>query len=480
MVRVLMSVAPGMGHINPALPVAKRLVERGHQVWFQTGSKFADRVEATGARFVPSERLEPTSPPAGELSRPPIAATSQWARWGPRGLCRRVGRRLDRSLNRGRLGAYADARAAFNAMLEATLIRPMPDQLREYRIILEQFPADVIVVDLYCLGAMALHELGGPPWATLGVTAMMPASPDTPPPGTGLPPATTAMQRAHYGILSWLGKNVVFRPLRAALDRERAHLGLPPIPRHRELAECFFSPFLHIQGTTSAYEFSTRFLPPQVHLVGPLLPVGTPDFAPPAWWPDLDSGRATILVTQGTVRTSASNLVLPTLRALADDDVLVVAAIPDVEALGPLPPNARAESFIPYDVLLPRVDVLVTNGGYLGVQTALAHGVPMVIAGTTEDKRDIGVRVAWHGAGIDLGTDTPTPEQIGQAVRAVLSDPSYRDNARRLQADFAQHDGPTTAATLIEELAHDGRPIVRAGRFDDTRHAGLRPLALAE
>ena len=40
--------------------------------------------------------------------------------------------------------------------------------------------------------------------------------------------------------------------------------------------------------------------------------------------------------------------------------------------------------------MLPQVSVLVTNGGYGSVSQALAAGVPIVSAGLTEDKAEIG------------------------------------------------------------------------------------------
>lgn len=124
-----------------------------------------------------------------------------------------------------------------------------------------------------------------------------------------------------------------------------------------------------------------------------------------------------------------------------------------------LPANARVERFIPHAVLLPHVDVMVTNGGYNGVLTALAHGVPLVAAGRSEDKQEVSARIAWAKAGIDLKTDTPSAEQLAIAVRRVLCEPIFRRNAERIQADFAQHDGPTEAAMLLEQLAQTKRPV---------------------
>ena len=85
-----------------------------------------------------------------------------------------------------------------------------------------------------------------------------------------------------------------------------------------------------------------------------------------------------------------------------------------------LPANVRLERFIPHDVLLPHVDAMVTNGGYGGVQQALAHGVPLVVAGDSEDKPEVAARVQWSGAGINLHTGRPSPAMVARAVRRVL------------------------------------------------------------
>ncbi|MGH3820631.1 MAG: glycosyltransferase, partial [Pseudonocardiaceae bacterium] len=99
--------------------------------------------------------------------------------------------------------------------------------------------------------------------------------------------------------------------------------------------------------------------------------------------------------------TALNELVTPTVSGLAGDDVLVVAVgvrDPDELGLPSLRPNVRVARFIPFTLLLPFVDVYVTNGGFGGVQYALSHGVPIIVAGTTEDKPEIGHRVAYAGA----------------------------------------------------------------------------------
>ncbi|WP_366053941.1 nucleotide disphospho-sugar-binding domain-containing protein [Microcoleus sp. PH2017_34_RAT_O_A] len=73
----------------------------------------------------------------------------------------------------------------------------------------------------------------------------------------------------------------------------------------------------------------------------------------------------------------------------------------------PLPENLRLAQFIPFYHLMPYVDVMVTNGGFGGVQIALSHGVPLVVAGATEEKPEIAARVAWGSVGINLKTGRP-------------------------------------------------------------------------
>jgi UDP:flavonoid glycosyltransferase YjiC (YdhE family) len=128
---------------------------------------------------------------------------------------------------------------------------------------------------------------------------------------------------------------------------------------------------------------------------------------------------------------------------------------------GGLPANARIAPFIPFGALLPHVDVMITNGGFGGVQLALAHGIPLVVAGATEEKPEIAARVAWSGAGINLQTKTPTPGQLRAAVREVQANPRYRHNAQLIQSDYARHNAPEEAAALLEQLAATGQPVLR-------------------
>ena len=141
------------------------------------------------------------------------------------------------------------------------------------------------------------------------------------------------------------------------------------------------------------------------------------------------------------------------------------AASPDTlgSAYGePLPANVRVTDFVPYDLLLPHVGAFVTNGGYTGVTLALAHGVPLVQAGTTEEKAEIAARIHWTGVGVRLGTTRPTPDAVAGGVHRVLGPSSYRARAQAVRAQMQEHDAGREGADLLERLAETRRPVLGA------------------
>jgi UDP:flavonoid glycosyltransferase YjiC (YdhE family) len=204
------------------------------------------------------------------------------------------------------------------------------------------------------------------------------------------------------------------------------------------------------------FEYPLRHPRPNIRFVGPLSRTTRSGVATPAWWKDLDGGRPLVHVTQGTIANDdVSQLILPTIEGLADEDVLVVVSTggrPVDSIPGPFPANVRVAEYLPYDRLFPRLSAFVTNGGYGGLHYALEHGVPIVAAGTTEDKLETTARVAWSGAGVNLRTESPEPAAVRDAVLRVLSVPGYRLAAERIGAEIVASHGLAGLDAAITEL----------------------------
>jgi UDP:flavonoid glycosyltransferase YjiC (YdhE family) len=181
---------------------------------------------------------------------------------------------------------------------------------------------------------------------------------------------------------------------------------------------------VYLQPTVPSLEHPRSDLPDNVRFIG-MIPAEAPrDWVAPSFWHELDGARPIVHVTQGTIANAQPVLIAPTLEGLANEDVLVVVATggrtPESLGLTNVPHNARIGTFLSYPELLPKTSAMVTNGGYGGVQMALAHGVPVIVAGTSEDKPEVATRVAGSGAGINLKTAAPKPEQVRGAVKALL------------------------------------------------------------
>jgi UDP:flavonoid glycosyltransferase YjiC (YdhE family) len=277
-----------------------------------------------------------------------------------------------------------------------------------------------------------------------------------------LPPATTQAQRDDYAAVYREHDEHLYQPVGDRLNRSLQIMGVGPLSMPMfdsvvELADAY------LQLTVPSFEFPRAF-PASVHFVG--RPPIIPDQAPlPAWAHELDGSRKVVLVTQGTVANHNFGLLIaPTLAALADDpDLLVVATAGGrpVEAIpGPIPSNARLAQYLPFEWILPKADAFVTNGGYGSVNQAMSFGIPLVTAGLTEDKADVNARVAWSGVGIDLATNEPTPQALRDAVRAVLTSPTYRRRASSMADEFGGIDTRAEILRIIGEFAHAPREAV--------------------
>lgn len=431
MARFLLGTIPVVGHVTPGVAIARTLVERGHEVCWYTGKAFQSTIEATGAQFIPIT--------TGLDYSNPQNIPQEWA---------------DR-----RNALRGPAQLKFD--LKHFFIDAAVGHVQDLTQVLKTFAADVLLTDAFFLAGAWLSEQGGPPWAEFGISALGFSSQDTAPFGLGLKPNASWFGRWRNRSLQWLSQQLLFQELTTYTNQLREPLGLPPS------SQSFFdtlSPFLYMAATIPSFEYPRHDLPPQVHFIGPLRSPSSTAFTLPDWWHELEGNQPVIHVTQGTVATQPTDLIIPTLQALAGEDVLVVATTVGVELnslLASPPANARIEPFIPHAQLLPHVDVMITNGGFNGVQMALAHGIPLIVAGQTEDKPEIGARVEWSGVGINLRTKSPRPAQIQRAVNTVLKGTSYKIKATALQAEINQYCSSELAATLLEQLASTKQPVLR-------------------
>jgi UDP:flavonoid glycosyltransferase YjiC (YdhE family) len=338
---------------------------------------------------------------------------------------------------------------------------------------LSDFPADVIIGDDMFFGALPMllgPRSKRPPIVLCGTSLLHWRREDGAPHFIGLPPAVTPEQRDVYAAIAREFDQIVDQPVARRLNPILDDLGVGPLSTTPldsvvELADAY------MQLTVPSFEFP-RDIPAGVRFIG--TPPIIPNQAPlPPWAHELDGSRKVVLVTQGTVANHNFDLLIaPTLAALANEpDLLVIATAggrPIDTIPGSIPGNARVASYLPFEWLLPKVDVFVTNGGYGSVNQAMSFGIPLVTAGLTEDKAGVNVRVAWSGVGIDLAANQPTPQALHEAVRTVLDQSGYRLRASQMADEFA---GIDTRAEILSTINHVLQP---SGQENSRRGKAIR------
>ncbi len=427
--KILLASALGTGHINPILAVGRIMLDEGHEIAMLSGRAYRERIERAGIAFHP---FPPEVDFNSLLDAVPelkdIPPGPQWMR----------------------------------VAMQGYLVDPIPGQHKGLQQALRAFPADLIIADemIFGLLPMLLGARSNRPAVVMCGTSILHARRDDGAPGfVGFPPATTQAQRDEYAAIAQEHHRLVHHPVGRHLNQLLRQFGVGPLSmRLFESGERLADAYMQL--SVPGFEYP-RETPHRAQFIGamPIIPKQAPV---PAWGRDLDGSHKVVLVTQGTVANhDFDRLVTPALAALGSEpDLLVVVTTGGrpIDAIpGPIPANARISSYLPFEWLLPKVDVLVTNGGYGSVNQALSFGIPLVSAGLTEDKAEVNTRIAWSGVGINLATNEPTPDALREAVRSVLDTPDYRLRAGRMATEFAAIDTRSEILRIVLQVTQDQR-----------------------
>jgi MGT family glycosyltransferase len=446
--KILIASTPATGHLNPLLAIGHILIAESHEVAFLSGSALRSRIEGIGAPF----HAFPAGADFDLRDIPSVAPEIKDLPPGPEWL---------------------------RVIVERVFIDPVPAQHKGLQQVLRDFPADVIIGDDMMFGVLPMllgPRAKRPAIVLCGTSILHWRREDGAPYFAGLPPATTSAQLKEYAAIAQEHDRIIYEPLGRRLNRSLKDLGVgplstPPFDSGVELADAY------LQLTAPSFEFP-RELPPSVHFVGapPIIPNQAPV---PSWAHELDGSRKVVLVTQGTVANHDFSLLIgPTLAALANEpDLLVIATAGGrpIDAIpGPIPSNARLATYLPFDWILPKADVFVTNGGYGSVNQAMSFGIPLVTAGLTEDKADVNARVAWSGVGINLATNEPTPQALREAIRTVLDKPNYRLRASLMADEFDGIDTRSEVLRIVSQvLQPSGADDLRRGEVAAKKKSAL-------
>ena len=256
------------------------------------------------------------------------------------------------------------------------------------------------------------------------------------------------VRHARIGIMGAAMETWSLPIVAPVLDRQRKRLGLRPDPGSRRIHA---SPYLTV--IPHAMEDPGDVGP--AHALRFREPAPRP-WALPDWWNG--DARPLVYVSYGSVAPTLPSfpaLFRATVEALGELPARVLFTIGTevaLESLCPVPANVRVERWVPQEHIMPHVAAMVGHGGSGTTRAALAGGVPSVIVPGFADQFRNAERVARLGAGIALPFEDVA--QLGDALRQVLSEPSYAATARRVAAEIAAlplvDDAPAALGEWLE------------------------------
>ena len=388
--RVALVAGPEPGHVFPAIALCLRLAAAGDDPVLLTGTGWLDAARSAGVEAVELRGLDP-----------------------------------DESDDDTDAGAKLHHRAARMAVLNLSVLRDLRPDL---------VVSDVITA----CGGMAA-ELAGIPWIELSPHPLYLPSRGLPPIGSGLAPGTGLRGRLRDATM----RAFTARSVRAG-ERQRARarqeIGLPGVDP---------GPLRRLIATLPALEVPRPDWPAEAVVVGPL------HFEPTATVLAVPAGDGPVVViAPSTASTGTAGLAALALDHLIPGETLPAGSRLVVSRMGgddvEVPPWA-AVGLGRQDDLLRQADVVVCGGGHGMLSKTLLAGVPMVVVPGGGDQWELANRVVRQGSARlvrPLSADA-----LIAGVTEVLSDPGYRQAARRAGESVAEvHDPVQVCRDALGEI----------------------------
>lgn len=393
---------PFAGHTNPTLGLAKDLVGQGCEVDYINAPDWQERIETTGAHFIPYDRVRHDQSPIG-----PLREISSWS------------------------AAYQTARRmapAYDCLIYEMLFLPGAALAAEAGI------PSYRLFSTFVLNPMILKELGE----------------------TGGPYMTSVFK--HPALCRSVGRRIK-RRFHLSHDDIGAELWLNQPRRNYVYTVRPMQPHQEMFPEQN-YRFVGSAASPERN-GGSRDDRGRAGKADGENSGGTRSGRALsrkkrplIYVSLGTQLGVRAGLLRQLMGALADLAVSVMVSTQGIPParLGPIPSNVETRPAWPQIRVLEQADLFITHGGMNSVNEVLACGVPMVVIPAGNDQPMVARQVSGLGCGEVLDRRNLSAAEVRKTVRTILADPQYRQAAGRLSVLESRAGGNRRIA---EEILSD-------------------------
>ena len=188
----------------------------------------------------------------------------------------------------------------------------------------------------------------------------------------------------------------------------------------------------------AAETFSDRY-----HFIGPSIR--------PITEPTLKTAEKTVYISMGTINQNRE-FYRNCIHALGQTGWQVIISMgTNTEHFDDLPENIQIHESVDQMAVLSIADAFITHCGMNSASEGLYFQVPLVLFPQTAEQGAVAKRTEELGAGVML--ESISEEAILDALKKVLMDSAYKENAVRISDSFHACGGAGEARAFLEEVA---------------------------
>ena len=264
---------------------------------------------------------------------------------------------------------------------------------------------------------------------------------------------------------TWTFYNTLGKPIKKVVAEYRRQWNLPLYSDPNKVGSLYsvgpYSQLAQISQQPAELEFPRENLPKCFHFTGPYHYSGTREPVSFPW--DQLTGKPLIYASMGTVQNRLVDIFYQIAAACEGLDAQLVISLggsATPESLPNLAGNPLVVEYAPQLEILQKATLTITHAGMNTTLECLSNAVPMVAIPIANDQPGVAARIAWTGAGAAIPLKGLTVPRLRTAISQVLTQPSYKQNALRLQKAIKRAGGVTRAADIIERAVSTGKPVL--------------------
>lgn len=433
MARIVLNTFGSLGDLHPFLALAIGLQKRGHVPLIATSAVYRTKIEAEGIEFAP------VRPDVGDLVDRPEFVKKLW-----------------------------DAKLGTEYLLRDYLIPQVRQGFEDLSEVSRG--ADLLLTHSAGYAGPIVGEALKMKWVSVALQPAVLFS--------ALDPSVVApapwlrhlywVGPAFYRMLLGMGERRITQ-WSGPILKLRQQLGLPR-GRLNPVTLGQFSPY----GSMAL--FSKYFAAPQadwpVHTEQPgflfydHLGKGLPGFAgntghelPPALSQFLQSGKPPILFTLGSsaVMQPGSFFAesLGAVKRLGERAILLVGREEKAQLPSSIPPSVFVADYLPYSKVMPKVSIIVHQGGIGTTAQSLRAGKPMLVVPWAHDQPDNANRLQRIGVARWLQRDRYRAAAVARELRVLLEHKNYAERARAIGREITSEHGEVRACDAVDKFLQE-------------------------